>query len=142
VAAYAESRLGTAGGDPETDPAIIAVEAWLAHRPEALDDLVAARQTDTAAAASEAVIARAQALIVPRAANIVPFRAPRPAWRSAVTWTGIAASLMAASLVGFTIGADEWLNLSDSGQNPVLEQALNGPPATILTTGDEEEGGI
>jgi len=141
LAAYAAGRLRL--GDPETDPALAAIEAWLAEHPDSLDDIVAARAArddgifDDAAAAT---IARAQSLIVQPQANIVPLR--RAGWRGAVAWSGIAASLIAASLVGFSIGTDDGLATggSSQGQVQLLEQALIGPSAPILTADDEDSG--
>ncbi len=62
LAAYAEHRLGRRGTDPETDPAIAAVEAWLVDNPDALDDILAARSTADPPA-PVALVARVQGLI-------------------------------------------------------------------------------
>jgi len=143
LAAYADGRLSRPGSDPETDPAIAAVEAWLLDRDEALDDIAAARLAAvTETDADSALIARAQALVARPAGNIVPLRHPaRPAaWRSAMAWSGIAASLVAAVLIGFSFGANEAVDLSDGGQPPALEQALTGPASLILTPDDEDAG--
>ncbi|HEX4112385.1 MAG TPA: hypothetical protein VH020_07600 [Stellaceae bacterium] len=138
LAAYAERRLGRRDSDPETDPAIAAVEDWLAGHPEALDDIVAARAAVTGNA-DATLVARAQALIAAPHGNIVPLRRTA-GWRGAVAWSGIAASLVAASLVGFSLGTNDWLN-SDSGQDRIFEQVVIGPSASIIAT-DDEDGGI
>jgi hypothetical protein len=139
LAAYAENRLGRPGIDPETDPAIAAVEAWLAEHPEALDDIAAAR-AGAESLADEASIARAQALIAEPGGNVVTLRPARALWHSAVAWSGIAASMVAAILIGFSLGSNDVVDLSVTGQNPAVEQALIGSPGTILTTDDEDFG--
>src|SRR5665213_3904124 len=57
LASYADGRLDEAGAE--------AIEAWLVDHPEAIGDLIAARSADEGAAlaASEAMVARAAALI-------------------------------------------------------------------------------
>jgi hypothetical protein len=139
LAAYAEDRLGRPGSDPEIDPAIAAVEAWLLDRPEALDDLVAARAAQESDA-DAALIARSQSLIARPSGNVVALRPARPAWQNAMAWSGIAASLVAAVLIGFSFGTDEAVDLSDAAQTPVLEQALTGPASIILAPDDEDAG--
>ncbi|HEY5208353.1 MAG TPA: hypothetical protein VIJ42_02790 [Stellaceae bacterium] len=145
LAAYAAGRLGRGTGDPETDPALAAIEAWLAEHPDSLDDIGAARAAPDDGIfgdASAATIARAQSLIVQPQANIVPLRRTRSGWRGAAAWSGIAASLIAASLVGFSIGIDDGLVTggSSQGQGQLLEQALIGPSAPILSADDEDSG--
>lgn len=138
LAAYAETRLARPGIDTETDPAVAAVEAWLADHPEALDDVAAARSAHEEAA-SAALIARAAALIAQPDAKVVALR-PARTWRSAVAWSGIAASLLAAILIGFQLGNDGIVALSDSAANPAAEQVLIGSPGNILVTDDEDTG--
>lgn len=116
LAAYAEGRLSEAEAEP--------VEAWLATVPEALSDIVAARTTDQPALPMvfERVLDKATALVpgeaTPASAEILPFRPKlrpphlRPQWRTAIAWSGIAASLLCASLVGFSMGSDAYANLS------------------------------
>jgi len=137
LAAYAESRLDEAQAEP--------VEAWLFANPEALAELSAVRAAavEPLPQAPEAMIARAAALVAPAAATVVPFRprhaAPRPSWRMAIAWSGMAASLMATSLVGFTIGNNAYLTFVGTDQ-PVAESTLHellDPPSAIF--GDDEE---
>jgi hypothetical protein len=138
LAAYAENRLGRPGADPETDPVIAAVEAWLVDHPEALDDIVTAR-AGAEDAASDPLIARAQALIARPEGNVAVLR-PRPAWRNAVAWSSVAASLVAAVLIGFQLGNDDVVDLTDTSQNPAVEQVLIGSPGVILAGDDEDTG--
>lgn len=141
LAAYAEGRLGRPGADPETDPVIASVEAWLAAYPEALADLAAARLAADEIA-DPALIARASALIALPAGNVaaLPMRArPRPAWQDAMTWSGIAATLLAAVLIGFQLGNTNAVDLS--GSNTAAEQQmLIGSPNAFLATDDEDSG--
>ena len=113
IAAYAEGRLDESDAE--------AVEAWLASAPERLDDIVAARDYEqrpprvafehALAAACDLVAGTAQ----PATAEILPFR-PRVArqWRTAIAWSSIAASLVCASLVGFSTGSDAYASLTRS----------------------------
>src|SRR5271170_4551770 len=101
LAAYAEGRLDETQAEP--------VEDWLAAHPEALADLIAAREASAAAppAAPEAVIARAAALVAPADAKVVSFAAAiavrRRSWRTAAAWSGLAASLLVTSMGGFAL---------------------------------------
>jgi anti-sigma factor RsiW len=112
LAAYAEGRLSEA--EAET------VEAWLAATPEALSDIIAARSTyrRPPRAVYERILGKATNLVpaatIPPGAEILPFRPqPRlPQWRTALAWSSIAASLLCASLVGFSMGSDAYANLS------------------------------
>ena len=137
LAAYAEGRLDEAQAEP--------VEAWLFAHPDGLVELAAVRAAAVAPLpqATEAMIARAAALIAPAAATVVPFRArriaSRPSWRMAMAWGGIAASLLATSLVGFTIGNSAYLTFVGASP-PAAESTLHellDPPSAIF--GDDEE---
>jgi anti-sigma factor RsiW len=112
LAAYAEGRLSEADAE--------AVEAWLAATPDVLGDLIAARANDRPRPVSESILADASALVAgaatPAGAEILPFR-PRPPqllpqWRTALAWSSIAASLLCASLIGFSMGSDAYASLS------------------------------
>lgn len=140
LAAYAEHRLGRAGSDPENDPAIAAVDAWLVDHPEALDDILASRAA-TDQPASAAQVARAQDLITRPQGNIVSMRRTGT-WIHAAAWSGIAASMIAAVLVGFSLGTDDVIDLSGFGQGSTVveQQALIGSSGTILSTDDEDTG--
>lgn len=116
LAAYAEGRLGTKAAE--------AVESFLAAKPEIIGDILAARAAvqATAPVASEAMIARAAALVAPRGAQaldrrVVPLR-PAPAqsagWRMTVSRLAIAASLAVTGLVGFALGSDAYGNFMQS----------------------------
>jgi anti-sigma factor RsiW len=111
LAAYAEGRLSEAEAEP--------VEAWLAATPDALSDVIAARTTyqRPPRLVFEHVLEKASALvpdeITPASAKILPFR-PRvlSQWRTAIAWSSVAASILCASLVGFSMGSDAYANLS------------------------------
>lgn len=115
LAAYAEGRLSEAEAEP--------IENWLAAHPgalaELLADIVAAREVQhEAVTAPEALIAHACALVPSLAGagdNVVPLRRGGPApWRNAVAWSSIAASLIVASFIGFSMGSDAYQNLSST----------------------------
>jgi hypothetical protein len=139
LAAYAENRLGRPGIDPEDDPAIAAVEAWFVEYPDALDDVVAARSPSTGAA-DEALVARAQSLIARPNEKVRPLMPARRSWRSAAAWSGIAASMIVAVLIGFQIGRSNIIDQPDATQNPSAEQILIGAPGTIIAADDEDTG--
>jgi hypothetical protein len=132
LAAYAEDRLSA--------EAVEAVEDWLAVDPQVAGDILAARQAVTlaSAAAPEAVIARAAALVDGGSAQLLPFRAraARPSWRNAVAWGAMAASILVASLVGFAMGNNTYVTLID-GSSVSLSQELLDPP-TGLFNADED----
>jgi hypothetical protein len=116
LAAYAEGRLSEAEAEP--------VEAWLAAAPEALGDIIAARTTyqRPPRMVFEHVLDKATALVAGHTtlagAEILPFRPRlrpphlRPQWRTAIAWSSLAASILCASLVGFSMGSDAYTNLS------------------------------
>jgi hypothetical protein len=117
IAAYAEGRLSESEAEP--------IEAWLAASPEAVDDIVAARAYEQRPprVAFEHVLAHACELIPGTAstpavaetatATILPFRRRlAPQWRTALAWSSVAASLVCASMVGFSMGSAAYTNLS------------------------------
>jgi hypothetical protein len=111
LAAYAEGRLSEAEAEP--------VEAWLAVAPEALDDITIARQAyeRPPRVVFEHILDKASMLVSgaaePATAEVVPFRPHlRPQWRMAIAWSSLAASILCASLVGFSMGSDAYANLS------------------------------
>ncbi|HZB89809.1 MAG TPA: hypothetical protein VE397_00105 [Stellaceae bacterium] len=131
LAAYAEGRLAPQASD--------AVEDWLAFHPQAVADILAARQaSDAAPAAPAAVIARAMALCAAGTAEIRSFPGPatRPGWRHAVAWGAMAASILVASLVGFEMGNSTYATLT-GGSATSLSQELLDPP-TGLFNADED----
>lgn len=140
LAAYAEHRLSRPGIDPENDSAIAAVEAWLVDHPEALDDTLVSRAAADAPAPA-ALVARAQALIAKPHDNVVPIRR-FGTWLHAAAWSGVAASMIAAVLIGFSLGNDNIIDFPGFGQNTtsVDQSGLIGAPGTILSADDEDTG--
>jgi hypothetical protein len=130
LAAYAEGRL--TGGLAE------AVEDWLAAHPEAIEDIRAARQAEDAPvpAADAAMLERAVALVQPGSAEILSLP-PALRWRVMASWGAMAASLLVASLVGFALGNDTYLNLSNSSA-PALGLELIDPPTGLFYGFDED----
>jgi hypothetical protein len=53
-----------------------------------------------------------------------------PQWRTALAWSSIAASLLCASLVGFSMGSDAYANLSGTQTAEVAAaDGLDAPPS-------------
>ena len=134
LAAYAEGRLSEEAAGPAED--------WLAAHPEAMSDIVAARLSIGAARpdASSALVERAMALVVAGDAQVLPFRRPagrRPSWRTAALWSGMAASLLVTSMIGFTLGSSTYLSLNDSA-TPAFGQELFDPPTGLFNSLDED----
>ncbi|MGH7033178.1 MAG: hypothetical protein ACREFL_05565 [Stellaceae bacterium] len=134
-AAYAEHRLG------ETEAE--SVEDWLATDPLAWSELDAARGAARldGAAADAPLIARACALLtdiagLPRDGAVVPLRRPAPAWRSALAWSSVAASLIATSLVGFSMGSDAYRSLSGTQVAATIDP-LEASPTLDIFFGDD-----
>src|SRR5665213_357454 len=137
LARYADGRLDEAGAE--------AIEAWLVDHPEAIGDIIAARSADEGAvpAATEAMVARAAALIAASDGNLVRFPAGgapmRRNWRAAAAWSGLAASLLVTSLVGFALGDNAYSNLAAKGAS--AESAIHellDPPAGLFAVEDED----
>lgn len=116
LAAYAEGRLDETNAE--------AVENFLAAYPDTLNEIVAARAaTETPAiGASDDIIAKACALVSSRGTieTVVPLRRPALRWHNALAWGSIAASLVAASFVGFTAGSDAYRTLAPTQANESL----------------------
>jgi hypothetical protein len=76
-------------------------------------------------------------------AEILPFRArlPRhlPQWRAALAWSSIAASLLCASLIGFSMGSDAYMNLA--GANTVDSGPADGLGTTTLDSYFSDDSG-
>ena len=138
LAAYAEQRLDEAAAEE--------IEAWLALHPEAIDDVLAARDSNTQLAAaahpSEDVLARGMALVADLDATVIPFRRParplQPVWRVAVGRVAVAASLLVVSLLGFELGTDAYTSLLSADQQAGLSQDLFDPPSGIFSSLGEE----
>jgi anti-sigma factor RsiW len=113
LAAFADGSL-----DPEEQER---VEAMLAPDPEAAGDVRAARELAGAAPTSaglEQIIARAAAL-APVTGEVVPF-APRRGGRLVsvlAQWGSIAAAIVLAGWLGFSMGSDASLALRDRPPN-------------------------
>jgi hypothetical protein len=132
LAAYAEDRLSEEAAEP--------VEDWLAAHPEAVADILAARLAASAESsdADPALVERAIALVVAGDAQILPFRRPaRPSWRTAAMWSGMAASLVVTSMIGFTLGNSAYLSMTISAA-PALGQELFDPPTGLFNSLDED----
>jgi anti-sigma factor RsiW len=125
LAAYAEGRLSEAEAEP--------VEAWLAATPDALSDVIAARTTyqRPPRLVFEHVLAKASELVpgeaTPAGAEIIPFRPRLSQWRTAIAWSGLAASILCVSLAGFSMGSAAYTNLSGT-------QAVDGATTDGLGT--------
>jgi hypothetical protein len=133
LAAYAEYRLPGFEGDAEADATLRAVEAWLSSNPDTLGDVLAARgvmaETETVSAAA---IDRAMRLVVDAEDGAISLSPRRGGWRRSVAWGGIAAGLVAASIVGFSVGLDDVLSLASAGKVQSMDQELLGPPGALL----------
>ena len=122
LAAYAEGRMS------ETEAE--AIEAWLALYPAALAEVIAARDMaqHPPHLSYAAIVAHAGALVPAGTSNVVSLRRPAPRWRSALAWSGIAASLVMASMVGFEMGSDAYAGLSDTQiSQPSQSDGLDTP---------------
>jgi hypothetical protein len=134
LAAYAEDRLPEAASGT--------IEEWLATHPETVSDILAARRAARAEglAASDAVIAAATALVVAGDAQVLTFPPPaarRARWRAAAMWSGLAASLVVTSMIGFTLGNSAYLSLAGSTTS-ALGQDLFDPPTGLFNSLDED----
>jgi anti-sigma factor RsiW len=108
MAAFAEGRL-----DPDERER---VAEWLQSHPDAASDIEAARALasgDPTEALPEALVARACAIVggtgPGRRAAVVAFRAregSRPVLAAAAQWGSLAAALVVAGWLGFTLGMD------------------------------------
>ncbi|MEJ0070108.1 MAG: hypothetical protein WDO24_16875 [Pseudomonadota bacterium] len=106
LAAYLEHRLDEAAAVP--------VEAWLAHNPDAIS-LLGEFALD--APAPLALVRQARSLV---AAPV------QPAWRPALAWASIAASLLIVGVTGFLAGHD-LVDRSDSITSIVSDELVYGP---------------
>jgi anti-sigma factor RsiW len=130
LAAYADGRLPEAASGT--------VEDWLAAHPEIVSDVLAARGAARGEepAASDAVITRATTLVVAGDAQLLTFPQPagrRASWRTAALWSGVAASLVVTSMIGFTLGSSAYLSLARSTPS-ALGQELFDPPTGLFNS--------
>jgi hypothetical protein len=137
LAAYAEGRLSEIEAE--------AVEAWLATEPEGVDDIIAAREINqrppnlvyqhvlsNACHLVGGVDTAAAPLTTPETTNVVTLHHRRlPQWRTALAWSSVAASLLCASMIGFSMGSDAYASLSQT--QAVDSSASDGldTPATL-----------
>jgi hypothetical protein len=135
LAAYAEDRLSPAAAE--------AVEEWLAVNPLAAQDIIAARRAVAMElpVASPAVISRAAALVgVADGVSVLAFRRPSPPqrhWRDALRIGAMAASVLAASFVGFAMGTNTFVTLA-AGNGTALSLELLDPPTGLFNGLDED----
>jgi len=134
LAAFAEGRL-----DPDERERIA---EWLRSHKEAADDIAAARALASAAASEalpETSVARACAIVggagPSRRGIVVPFpsrEGKRPLLgtvaRLGAQWGGLAAALVVAGWLGFTLGVDTsgWIAMNRSGPDDGIAQDLFG----------------
>jgi hypothetical protein len=137
LAAYAEHRLDETAAE--------AIEAWLALHPEAIEDVLAAQDSNALPSAqrpSAASVAKALALVADPDPKVVPFHRParptQPVWRVAVAQVAVAASLLVVSFVGFALGTDAYTSLLNGDQQAALSQDLFDPPSGIFSGLGEE----
>jgi anti-sigma factor RsiW len=135
LAAYAEGRLSEAEAE--------ALEEWLAQNPAVTTDVLFARRAERTPlpAASPAIIARASAL-VGTSAEVLRFPRPTPSrrgWRSAASWGAMAASLVMAIVLGYTVGHDAGVYAELArGSSTALGQELIDPPTGLFNGLDED----
>ena len=136
LAAYAEDRLSEAAAE--------AIEEWLAANPVSAADVLAARRagsTPLPGAASDKIVARAAALVAGDGdAQILPFRRPAavPRWRQAASWGAMAASIVAASLVGFALSSETYVLATGGQPSSSFSQQLIDPPTGLFNGLDED----
>ena len=116
----------------------------LAGDPGLAEDIAAARAGVAAVGLPEDVAARACALVGGDRSpgNVVPFPAGRSRWvlREAAGWASLAAAMVVAGWLGFTLGMDTSLFLANSGQageDGLLQQMLDPSPGFMR---DASEG--
>jgi hypothetical protein len=134
LAAYAEGRLSETEAEP--------IEHWLAAHPESLGEIladIAAARGATPEVAGAAIIAKASALVTGARDNVVPLRRAAPAWRNALAWSSIAASLLAVSLVGFAMGSDAYQHLERAQAAEAASDTLDAA-ATLDSVFNDDSG--
>jgi hypothetical protein len=130
LAAYAEGRLSRT--------AMETVEEWLARHPEGIQDVLAARlAARPELREAPAAAARAAALVSESDAQVLAFPRRISGWRAAIVYSGMAASLLVTSLVGFALGSDTYLTLAGNAR-PGVGQELLDPPSGLFYSSDED----
>jgi hypothetical protein len=109
LAAYLERRLDEVAAEP--------VEAWLVHNPDAIILLAEFSPDASSPPAPLELIRRARALVAPPA---------RPAWRQAMAWASVAASLLIVGTTGFLAGHDA-VDRSEAIASIVGGDLIDGP---------------
>jgi anti-sigma factor RsiW len=133
LAAFAEGRL-----DPDERER---VAEWLRSHKEAADDIAATSAlagAETYQAVSETVVARACAIVggagPGRRSSVVPFRARAgkgSVLGAAAQWGGLAAALVVAGWLGFTLGMDTSGIIARNGPEPddgITQELLGSSP--------------
>jgi hypothetical protein len=133
LAAYAEGRLGPAEME--------AVEDWLSDAADLAADVTIARRAalEPLPPSDASMVARATALVTAERGRVVPLRRTEasPGWQGVVRWGAMAASVLVASIVGFTLGNDTYVSLA--GHQPAISaQELLDPPSGLFTGLDED----
>jgi hypothetical protein len=109
LAAYLEHRLDEDAAAP--------VEAWLAHNPDAIVLLSEFSSDASAPPAPLGLIRQARGLVA---------ASPRPAWRQAMAWASVAASLLIVGTTGFLAGHDA-VDRSEAIATIVGGDLIDGP---------------
>jgi hypothetical protein len=134
LAAYAEGRL--------SEQAAEAVEDWLALNPLAIQDILAARGVQNAPlpVAADTLIAPASALVGEHSAQVLAFRRPtasRRSWRTAASWSAMAASILVACFIGVAMGDATYVTLAGSPAGAVGQDLID-PPVGFFNGLDED----
>jgi ferric-dicitrate binding protein FerR (iron transport regulator) len=109
LAAYLEHRLDEAEAAP--------VEAWLARNPDAITLLTEFSLSASSPPAPLELVRRARSLVA---------APPRPAWRQAMAWASVAASLLIVGTTGFLAGHDA-VDRSEAIATIVGGELVDGP---------------
>ncbi|HTV88048.1 MAG TPA: hypothetical protein VME41_03440 [Stellaceae bacterium] len=128
------------------------VAEWLARDPAAAADVAAARSNAAALEAfipaSEAIVARARALLSPSpaAADIVAFpawRRDRPRLLGMAQWGSLAAAVAVAAWLGLTLGIDTSQAFVGAGARPaqasLLGDLLDAQPPALGPLGEDSQ---
>jgi anti-sigma factor RsiW len=133
LAAYVEGRLGPAEME--------AVEDWLSADADLAADVAIARDASlsTLPEADAGIVARAMALVPAENGRVVPLHPSHASrgWQVVVRWGAMAASIVVASIVGFTLGNDTYVSLA-AHQPAISAQELLDPPSGLFTGLDED----
>jgi len=135
LAAFADGSL-----DPDEHER---VAEWLARHPDMAEDVAAARafaSTGPLAAPPKAIVARACAILEVTQTDPGPVVRLRPKPRTSpvfhdlAQWGGLAAALVIAGWLGFTLGMDASGRFAQNGRaadDGLLQELLGPPPGSI-----------